>query len=103
MIVVRIEMWPRGNEKRKYPLGEIRIANVGGTEASGDYSVTMLKRHRKSVWKTGHVHAFKRKRLGPYDLLLRSLIACIGDRAPKDVAQVGDGQLFANEEGETCP
>jgi len=52
-----------------------------GTEQIGNYDVRLSKWGRpRSVWKTGGFKGFPRKRLGPWDLLLCSLIATIGDR-----------------------
>lgn len=104
MIVVRIEMWPKGFEAQKYPLGEIRITNVGGDERIANYGVIMKTRRLQSIWRTGTVMGFKKAALGPYDLLLRALIVCIGNRAPAYARQVqGDGPLFEGDGGETCP
>lgn len=105
MIVVRIEMWPKGFEANKYPLGEIRITNVGGDERTADYGVIMKTRRLQSIWRTGTVTGFKRAALGPYDLLLRALIVCIGNRAPALLAREaqGEGPFFEGDGGEACP
>lgn len=39
MIVVKLEMWPKGDESRKYELGRTYIYNAGGTTKRGDYEV----------------------------------------------------------------
>lgn len=104
MIVCRIEMWPQGDESRKYELGEIRVTNIGGTAQSGDYRMELMKSashgaKRLDVWRRGVVKAFPRLRLGQYDLLLRGLIACIGGRSPEAV-HVPAGQDLGLPEGE---
>ena len=82
MIYVRIEMWPKGLEENKRLLGEVKIANVGGTLDEGAYSVQLMKspEYSKSsgVYKTGRFEGFKRRILGPYDLLFRALEATVG-------------------------
>ena len=35
MIRITIEMWPHGDETRKYPLGAINIANLGDSPDPG--------------------------------------------------------------------
>lgn len=87
MLMVKLEMWPRGDASKAYSLGTIAIANAGtGSETQGDYSVQLSGRpehfKRRGNWREGLVKAFPRKRLGAYDLLLRALIAVIADRNP---------------------
>ena len=57
MIVIRLELWPRGEESQKRLLGLAQIANVGGTVDLGDYDATIFKspEHatRPGVWKRG--------------------------------------------------
>ncbi len=87
MIYIRMEMWPHGDKGKAYLLGEGMIANVGGDDERGDYDVRLLKSERYAktpgVWKRGKVMQFPRLRLGPWDLLLRALRACIADRNPE--------------------
>lgn len=91
MLVIKIELWPGGVEKKARPLGEVHIANDGsGTLDEGDYNVTLFKspEYAKSpgVWKRGRVRGFPRKRLGPYDLLFRALRACVASRNREEKA-----------------
>lgn len=84
MIVVKIVMWPKGVEAREYPLGEVRIANIGGDEKTGSYKVELWKSQRKGarprLFRSGLVMNFPRLRLNAFDLLLRGLAACVGSR-----------------------
>lgn len=86
MIRVLVEMWPKGDESKRYTLGEGFITNVGGDMINGNYKVQLMKSpvYAKSegVWKRGAVEGFPRKRLGPWDLLLRALRSTVGDRNP---------------------
>ena len=56
MVYVRIEIWPHGDRS--------------------------AARHAKSpgIWKRGRVVDFPRQTLGPWDLLLRALVATVGNR-----------------------
>ena len=88
MIVVRIELWPGGHEVNKREIGAVVIANTGtGGARDGNYAATLAARGQRAVpvrarrpWRWGAVLDFPRKRLGPYDLLLRALLVCVGDR-----------------------
>jgi hypothetical protein len=81
MIVVKLEMWPLGNEEKKYPLGEIRIMNDGKGDFPhyGNYKVDV--KHggkfvgKKGSYRKGFVEKFKRT-LSPYHLLARALKSC---------------------------
>lgn len=80
MVVVKLELWPGGDESRKRKLGELRIANDGtGTAENGNYNVE-LKHSGRYVnkpgnWRTGRVLGFTRD-LSPYHLLVMALNAC---------------------------
>lgn len=84
MIVVRVELWPSGDESSKRELGVAHIANTGGTHEIGEYAVTLFKSReyatKAGVWKAGKVKGFARLRLGPWDLLYRALQATVGTR-----------------------
>lgn len=103
MLVCKIEIWPKGDESRKYGLGEVRIANVGGDHKIGHYKVELMKSEhiakRSGVWRKGQVLNFHRLALGPYDLLLRALIACIGSRSHvlvrREIPPISDEPLFS--------
>lgn len=85
MIVIKVEMWPLGDESKAYEIGRGVIANDGtGTDERGNYDVRLLKSDvyakRPGVWKKGRVEGFPRRVLGPWDLLFRALRACVADR-----------------------
>lgn len=86
MIVVKIELWPKGDKSKAQVLGEIEITNdAKGTQDLGNYNVKLFKWNeertgRGGIWKQGKVAGFPRKSRGPYDLLLRALLALVGDR-----------------------
>jgi len=82
MLRVTIELLPLGSESRKKHLGTIEIVNDRtGTPETGNYDVTLFKWGTgRRVWRRGRVDGFPRKRLGPHDLLLRALLATVGNR-----------------------
>jgi hypothetical protein len=96
-VVVKIEMWPGGDPEKKYDLGHVVICLTGGTDQEGDYDVALFKSktytRNGGKWRTGKVRKFPRRRLGPYDLLLRGLIAAIRDRSPDQVRELGERNL----------
>ena len=49
MIVVKIELWPRGVEARAKEIGRMFVANIGGTHDRGDYSVAVARRGSTEV------------------------------------------------------
>lgn len=101
MLIIRIEMWPKGDHTRARSLGIATIANVGGTAEAGDYEARLFKSPEysssaekrplelmltrptaKETWRKGTVEGFKRLRHGPWDLLFRALGSLISDRNP---------------------
>jgi hypothetical protein len=84
MIVVRVELWPFGNQARAIPLGTATITNDGsGGLHVGNYNAEFSKRGAKaSTWKSSRVEGFPRKRLGAWDLLYRALRSAVGGRNP---------------------
>ena len=88
MIHITIEMWPGGDKTKSKLLGEGYITNQGGTREVASYYVQLLKSpeyakpgNEGQLWKDGNVSGFPRQRLGPWDLLLRSLLASVGYRS----------------------
>jgi hypothetical protein len=89
MLVVRLEVWPFGDESLKHELGRGTITNdqSGDLEiASYDVSLDWLSpqsrqmRKRRGAWRRGRVEHFPRHRLGPWDLLYRALKDTVGKR-----------------------
>jgi hypothetical protein len=87
MIYIRVEMWPGGFKERARLLGEATISNQGGNPDRADYRIEIKKspEYAKAEnvgkpWRRGEVIDFPRARLGPWDLLLRGLLACVGHR-----------------------
>lgn len=79
MVVVRIEIWPRGNQERAYKFGEVRIINDGtGDLETGNYKVEASHSgkfvNKPGIFKQGVVKGFNRS-LSVYRLLFRALAA----------------------------
>ena len=85
LINVKIAVFaPMPNAKAK----TATIANAGtGTQQLGDYIVELAKSPEYAKpgnvgkpWRKGKVMGFQRKRLGPWDLVLRALLSTVADR-----------------------
>lgn len=65
-------------------MGHVKIYNTGeGTEESGSYVVEIYTwNDPPRLWRRAEVRGFNRLRLGPWDLLLRGLVAAVGARSP---------------------
>lgn len=88
MIVVKVELWPGGDESRKVDLGTAEIANISGLADVSSYSVRLLKGKAYSpngagqLYKEGRVDGYPRRdrRWGPWELLALALEATVGTR-----------------------
>ncbi len=88
MIEAVITLYPKGDRSRPEHLGTLMIANDGssGDGEFGNYQVHLSKWGRPNqAWRRGYVTNFPRKRLGPFDLLLRCLLATVDGRNGADV------------------
>ncbi len=77
VLVVRVELWPKGEADRKRELAVVAIANVGGDAEAGDYEFAVshqaggtyrasldpheLLRNPRSAWKTGRIRGYARR------------------------------------------
>lgn len=84
MIVVTVEVWPKGNEEKKYLLTRARVTNIGGNTKVANYQY-VLEKHKyakspEGVWKTGQIEDFPRQAKGMWDLLYHILRHAVGYR-----------------------
>lgn len=80
MLVVKVELWPFGDESRMKELARGFIWNdATGTSTRGNYQF-VLKDGRGRKWKTGTVTDFPRTKLLGWDLLLRALYSVLAGR-----------------------
>jgi hypothetical protein len=76
MLVVKIELWPGGDERSAKMLGIGKIVNDGrGCEKRGSYYFTL--RTVRRVWAIGRVEGFARKSRNAWELLHLCLKAAI--------------------------
>lgn len=87
MIVVKVEMWPGGDESKRYELGRTYIYNDGGgTGKRGNYEVRVCRKGSftpdarkivsgKGFTRTGRVDNWPRKSYNIWRLILRCLMS----------------------------
>ena len=84
MVVVKLEIWPGGDELKMREIGRAHIANISNLADVSDYSVILFGgiygRLMSGIWRRGTVKGFDRKRRGAWDLLLLALEATVGGR-----------------------
>lgn len=79
MIVVRVELWPLGDESRKTELACAEIYNdASGTNSKGNYVYNLF--HKGRAFRSGKVTGFPRLRLNSWDLLFCALRDAVGHR-----------------------
>jgi hypothetical protein len=92
MLICKLEMTVPAGMGQTYPVGEVRIGQTSGDCFIADYLVEIDKasRHARTpgVWRSGEVRQFDHSHFGPYDLLLRGLIACLGGRSWTAIAAI---------------
>lgn len=70
MVVVKIELWPCGDESKRQSLGVMHIINEGsGSRTEGNYDVVVFNKDGSMVLKTAKIRGFPRAVLGGWDLL----------------------------------
>ena len=75
MLVVKIELWPYGNENEKEELGRMEIINDGsGTLRRGNYDVRVCRKDNYDKYvREGRVEGYARKSYSVWELVKRSL------------------------------
>ena len=78
MIVVKVELWPLGDESRKKEIGRMLISNDVATTAQdpnrGSYNVRVMRRGTTDkVQKTAKVEDYPRKSYPIWELVRRAL------------------------------
>lgn len=81
MIVVKVEIWPRGNEGKAFELSRAYIANDAKTSAKtdgeyGSYDAKFMQSFQfnpNKIWKKGRAENIHRKRRGVWDILFVAL------------------------------
>ena len=81
MLVVKVEMWPKGHESKAHEICRAFIANDGKTsrETEGEYGsynarfMQSVRFNPKKVWRTGRVEKIHRSKRGVWDILFACL------------------------------
>ena len=74
MIVIKIELWPKGNADKSKEIGRAYLWNDGsGTKNVGHYKGKVMRRGSQKIWKEGTVKNFPRLRLKVWNLVYRFL------------------------------
>lgn len=77
MLMVRVQVWPGGDEARAFDVATMRIVNVGGGLSQGTYEVETEGEATLAgeliAARKGMVHAHLRQRLPVWTLVSRAL------------------------------
>lgn len=78
MIVLKLELWPMGDESRKRSLGHMTISNIGTSpdRKRGTYLLRLFGKQGRHM-ATGHVHDWPRLRFHAWNLVHEAL-TCLG-------------------------
>ena len=89
MIVVKIEMWPKGDESKAREIGRTYIYNSGGSVRRGNYEARVCRKAKKFVHeprkvisgegfaRTGSVSDYPRVSSNVWRLVIRALRSCV--------------------------
>lgn len=112
MIVVKLELWPCGDESRATEIGRTYIANDGtGTLERGDYKVAVCRRGTTDVprevypedypltdepkaTRSGSVKNYPRLAYNVWRLITRALLSAF----PEEAKEKTRGQVMPNED-----
>jgi len=80
MIVVKVEMWPLGDESRAYEMVRATVTNTGsGTKTRGNYRVRLYDK-RKNLWRETSIFNWPRQAKHVWRLIALALgRACDAD------------------------
>ena len=93
MIVVKLELWPRGDESKKSEIGRTYINNIGGSNNIGNYKVRVMKkrqenvppkevfRNQKGILRTSTVYNYPRLSYNVWRLIIRALKSSFPEEA----------------------
>lgn len=92
MIVVKLELWPFGDEERAREIGRTYIANVGGDTTLGNYEVAVCRRGTIAVprpidpsgpkaTRAGEVKGYPRLAYNVWRLIARAILAAFPEEA----------------------
>ncbi|SAK55484.1 hypothetical protein AWB79_02193 [Caballeronia hypogeia] len=79
MLLVTLELLPRGSEEQRRTLGQIRIINVGGDPAYGNYSIELMENREKST-RTASITDYPRHAGSTWDLVARAITMALAGK-----------------------
>ncbi len=78
MLVINIQIWPKGDETKAKTIAMAKITNDGtGTKAMGNYTYQLWTEHRPLKHGKGRIHGFLRNRKNVWHLLFLILKECL--------------------------
>jgi len=97
MIVLKIELWPGGDETRSKEIGRTYVYNDGGTHDRGDYKVRVARKNAptdllsraiieanpKVILRTGEVKDYPRLSYNVWRLMIRALLSAFPEEKAK--------------------
>jgi hypothetical protein len=75
MIVIKVELWPRGYESRKREIARMHVTNKGtGTATRGDYKIQVMRKGSDDkVQREGEVLNYPRQSYSVWKLIQKAL------------------------------
>lgn len=83
MLVIQLQMWPRGDKSKAYSMGTLTIAldpSTLPTDTKRSYTWRITRFKDKGTWKSGRIEGHTPKTRGPWDLIFRILRDVVGYR-----------------------
>lgn len=83
MLVIQVQMWPRGDKTKAYSMGTLTLSLDPDTlpeDQLRNYVWRITKFQDKGTWKTGRIEGHNPKTRGPWDLIYRILKQAVGVR-----------------------
>jgi len=85
MLVIQIQMWPKGDKTKAYSMGTLSVALDPKTTknfSNRGYTWAITKLADKGLWKKGSIEGHNPRIRGQWDLIYRILRQAVGDRNP---------------------
>lgn len=102
MIVIRVEMWPHGNQERKYHLGSAIITNTGalGNGPRGNYEVQLSGKKGAKIegGKIGKVENWARRQRNIWELIAVAIRSVLGERIDNSYSEEAEKEISALKE-----
>jgi len=83
MLVIQIQMWPKGDKSKAYSLGTLTVALskvLTKNFSNRGYDWAITKKGDRQTWKTGEITGHNPRTRAQWDLVYRILKQAVGDR-----------------------